>query len=157
MHKSLIVLDNVLPTCEGLSPLIDTKVDLDWYSLNEEHLYKDFCLSILDIARQYFDLSSAVGYEFWGNNGMKLDWHCDKDESLYKKSGQLDYPLCSTVYYLEASKFMGGELLIENNLVVVPKTNRLVIFPPGVSHTVNPHKGKRIALLVNPWSHTLCR
>ena len=68
MHKSLIVLDNVLPTCEGLSPLIDTKVDLDWYSLNEEHLYKDFCLSILDIAGQYFDLSSAVGYEFWGNN-----------------------------------------------------------------------------------------
>ena len=158
MKQSIVVLDDVLTTRKELLPLIDNKLEAnDWYGVNEDHTYKDFCLSILDIAGKYFNLSNAVGYEFWGHNGTKPEWHYDKDETLYKTKQQLVFPLCSTVYYLEASKLRGGELLIGNDLVVVPKTNRLVIFAPGIYHTVKPYEGKRVSLLINPWSHPLCQ
>ena len=158
MPQSLVVLDDVLTTRKELLPLIDNKLEAnDWYGVNEDHTYKDLCLSILDIEGKYFNLSNAVGYEFWGHNGTKPEWHYDKDETLYKTKQQLVFPLCSTVYYLEASKLRGGELLIGNDLVVVPKTNRLVIFAPGIYHTVKPYEGKRVSLLINPWSHPLCQ
>lgn len=162
MSPSLVVLDNVLPTREKLLHLINNKLEAsNWYDLNEDHVYKDFCLYILDIAGKYFNLSNAVGYEFWGHNGTKpAEWHYDKDETLYKTKNQLTFPLCSTVYYLEASNLKGGELLIGNDLVdlvIGPKTNRLVIFAPGTYHTVKSYEGKRVSLLINPWSRPLCQ
>ena len=158
MNQSVVVLDDVLPKREELLYLIDNKLDsLNWYDLQQDHTYKDFCLSILDIAGKYFDLSNAVGYEFWGHNGTRTGWHYDKDETLLEKTGELTFPLCSTVYYLTTSKLRGGELLIGNDLVIVPKPNRLVIFPPGKYHSVKPYEGKRVSLLINPWSHHLCQ
>jgi|TARA_R100000482_G_scaffold104375_1_gene47086 hypothetical protein len=153
--KKTIILDDVLPTREDLLDLIDNKVDgINWYNLDEDHTYKKFCSSILDITKNYFDLSDAVGYEFWGHNGTRADWHQDKDETAIK-TGKLSFPICSTVYYLEVSNLEGGELIIEDNLMIRPKTNRLVIFPPGQFHGVNPYQGKRVSLLVNPWNHQL--
>ena len=158
MKQSIVVLDDVLPDRKELLHLIDEElVPAEWYGINEDHSYKEFCLSMLDIAGDYFHLSEAIGYEFWGHNGTRPGWHYDKDEVLYKKDNQLVFPLCSTVYYLEVSKLRGGELLIGNDIVIVPKTNRLVIFAPGIYHTVKPYQGKRVSLLVNPWSHTLCQ
>ena len=152
-----IILDDVLPTREDLTDLIDNKIDgVTWYDLHQNHLYKKFCTSILDIAKNYYDLSDAIGYEFWGHNGTTTGWHQDKDEMLASKTGKLSFPLCSTVYYLEASNLTGGELVIENDLGITPKTNRLVIFPPAKFHGVNPFEGKRGSLLINPWSHPLC-
>jgi len=152
----IIVLDDVLPNLSSeLTTLIDKDlIALDWYDLKQDHIYKEFCLSILDIAGQYFDLSNTIGYEFWGHNGTKPDWHYDKDEALFEQKGELDFPLCSTAYYLEASNIIGGQLIVENDMIT-PKTNRLAIFSPGKYHTVQPYKGKRVSLLVNPWSHPL--
>ena len=152
----IIVLDDVLPKLSSeLTALIDKDlVALDWYDLKQDHVYKEFCLSMLDIAGKYYDLSNAIGYEFWGHNGTKPDWHYDKDEVRFERTGKLDFQLCSTVYYLEASNLIGGQLMVENDMIT-PKTNRMVMFSPGKYHTVQSYKGKRVSLLVNPWSHPL--
>ena len=153
MKESAIVIDNVL------SEIPSIKLDnIYWHDLKEDHEHKDFCLSILDITSQYVDLSSSVGYEFWSHNGTKPSgWHYDKDDILCVEEDVYNFPLCSTVYYSEVSKLRGGELLLENDLVIIPKPNRLVIFAPGIYHTVKPYEGKRVSLLINPWSHPLCR
>ena len=157
MNKSLIVLDDVLPTTDGLSHLIDNKLEADdWYDMDGSHAYKEFCLTILNIAGDYFDLSDAIGYEFWGHNGTRTGWHYDKDEDLLEREGEYSFPLCSTVYYLEVDRLQGGQLAVESDLIT-PKTNRLVMFSPGKYHKVNRYKGKRVSLLINPWSHPLCR
>ena len=154
---ALIVIDDALPSLSPeLTRLIDNElIAKDWYDLYHEHLYEDFCISILAIARKYFDLSDAVGYEFWGHNGTRTGWHYDKDEDLLEREGKYSFPLCSTVYYLEVDRLQGGQLAVESDLIT-PKTNRLVMFSPGKYHTVEPFKGKRVSLLINPWSHPLC-
>jgi len=153
---ALIVLDDVLPTLSPeLTDLVDEGLDdICWYNINQEHLHKDFCLYILDIARKYFDLSNAVGYEFWDKR-EDVGWHYDKDEELFHSHGKLVFPICSTIYYLKVDKVTGGQLAIESD-IITPKTNRLVMFSPGQFHRVNPYKGKRVSLLINPWSHPLC-
>ena len=145
-----IILDDVLPSHK----YPDKLECINWFDLNQEHTYKKFCNSLLDIAKKYYDLSTAVGYELW-TNGNKLARHQDKDETLMMKTGQLSFPLCSLVYYLEVFDLEGGELILESGLVIKPKTNRLVIFPPAIFHRVNPYKGKRVSLLLNPWDHQL--
>lgn len=154
---ALIVLDDVLPT---LSPELTDLVskgldDIYWYDINQEHEYKEFCTTILHIAGQYFDLTDAIGYEFWDKR-EDVGWHYDKDEDLLQKEDKLTFPICSTVYYLKVDKVIGGQLAIEGDLIR-PKTNRLVMFSPGKYHKVNRYKGKRVSLLINPWSHPLCR
>ena len=152
MLESVIVIDDALPEI----PSINIE-DIDWYDLEEDHPYKVFCLTILHLAGQYADLSDTIGYEFWSHNDGKLEWHQDKDENLCFKEDKLEFPTCSTVYYSEVSKLRGGELLLGNDMVIIPKPNRLVIFQPGIYHTVKPYKGKRVSLNVNPWSHPLCQ
>ena len=159
MNNSILVFDDVL---DELSPelieLIDKPVsELDWYPLDYEHEYKKFCIDILTIASRYFDFSNIVGYEFWGQNNTKPNtWHYDKDEKLYSKERKLDFPVCSTIYYLAVSDLEGGRLIVEDD-VITPRTNRLVLFPPGKYHTVENFKGKRVSLLVNPWNHEITK
>ena len=152
MIESVIVIDDALPEI----PSVNIE-GITWYDLEEVHPNKVLCLTILHLAGQYADLSDTIGYELWSHTSGKLGWHYDKDDILCTEEGELNFPLCSTVYYLEASKLRGGELLLGNDLVVVPKPNRLVIFPPGKYHTVKPYEGNRISLNINPWSHPLCR
>ena len=153
MLESVIVIDDALPTI----PSVNIE-GINWYDLEEDHSNKTFCLTILHLAGQYADLSNAIGYEVWSHDGTKPSgWHYDKDDVLCVEKDELNFPLCSTVYYSEASKLRGGELLLGNDLVVVPKPNRLVIFPPGKYHTVKPYEGSRTSFLINPWSHPLCR
>ena len=159
MNNSILVFDDVL---DKLSPelleLLDKPLEeLDWYPLEHEHKYKKFCIDILTIASRYFDFSNIVGYEFWGQQNTKPNtWHYDKDEKLYSKERKLVFPVCSTIYYLAVSDLEGGRLIIEHD-VITPKTNRLVIFPPGKYHTVENFKGNRISLLVNPWNHEITK
>ena len=153
MLESVIVIDDALPKIPSLN--IE---GINWYDLEEDHSNKTFCLTILHLAGQYVNLSNAIGYEVWSHAGTKPSgWHYDKDDVLCVEKDELNFPLCSTVYYSEASKLRGGELLLGNDLVVVPKPNRLVIFPPGKYHTVKPYEGNRVSLLINPWSHPLCQ
>ncbi len=160
MHNSVLVFDDVL---DKLSPELIRLINkplkpLDWYPLDYKHKYKDFCIEILTIASRYFDFSKIVGYEFWGQNNTKPGtWHYDKDEKLYSKKTELVFPVCSTVYYLEVSdKLEGGRLFVEHD-IITPKTNRLVLFPPGKYHTVENFTGKRVSLLVNPWNHEITK
>ena len=159
MNNSILVFDDVLDTLSPeLLELLDKPLEeLDWYPLDHEHKYKKFCIDILTIASRYFDFSKIVGYEFWSQQNTKTNtWHYDKDEKLYDKERKLVFPVCSTIYYLAVSDLEGGRLIIEDD-VITPKTNRLVIFPPGKYHTVENFKGNRISLLVNPWNHEITK
>jgi len=157
MRQSIVVFDDVFDTTDSLSHLIDNKLEAeDWYDLDADHPYKKFCRAVLDIAGVCFNLDGMIGYEFWGHHNSGTDWHYDKDEVLWNNTGELDFPLCSTAYYLDVNDLQGGHLVLEDN-IITPKTNRLVIFSPGMPHTVNKFSGKRVSLLVNPWSHKICQ
>ena len=127
-----------------------------WYSLDEKHIFQDFCIQMINLSSQMYDLTSCVGYEFWTHyNTIPRNWHIDKDEQLKIKTGHTRFPLCSMVYYVYVDELRGGKLHIEDD-VITPKSNRLVIFSPGKYHCVEPFLGKRITLCVNPWSEKLC-
>ena len=49
-------------------------------------------------------------------------------------------------------KLKGGELILAGD-VIKPKSNRLVIFDPGLHHSVESFKGTRKVLLLNPWTY----
>ena len=157
----VIIIDDVISNLDSIKENISTtlkekEVDIDWCSFEYEHEFKDFCLQMIDIASKYYDLSSCVGYEFWTHDNTRPPggWHYDKDEILFKENGTYDYPLCSMVYYPVIQDLEGGQLHLEYD-IITPKENRLVIFPPKTYHYVQPFKGNRISLLVNPWSKIL--
>ena len=58
------------------------------------------------------------------------------------------------VFYTKVKNLKGGELLIEDT-IVVPKENRLVIFGPGLNHKVNEFQGERVSFNINPWNRKL--
>ena len=123
-----------------------------WFSLDEDHLFVDFCHKMIEIAKNPFDLSECIGYEFWTHNDtVPKDWHIDKDEQVKANTGQTRFPLCSVVYYVKVDKLKGGKLHVEDD-IVTPKSNRMVIFSPKLNHCVEPYMGDRVALCVNPWS-----
>ena len=123
-----------------------------WYSLDEEHIFKDFCVQMVNVASNFYDLTSCIGYEFWSqNNTRPQNWHIDQDEQLVAKTNQTRFPLCSMVYYVKVNDLKGGKLHIEDD-IITPKTNRLVVFSPQLNHCVVPFVGDRISLCVNPWS-----
>ena len=48
-----------------------------------------------------------------------------------------------------------GELVFEEGIEIIPKTNRLVMFKQGLEHRVRTFKGHRVSIAVNPWSTKL--
>ena len=134
-----------------------TNFNEKWYSLNEDHLFKDICTSFLQLASSYFDLSSCIGYEFWTQNNTRPSRrHLDKDQQLLEEKGIYSFPLCSIIYYIFVdANLVGGKLDIEDDIIITPKTNRMIIFPPGRYHYVQPFQGQRVSLLINPWNKTL--
>jgi hypothetical protein len=115
-----------------------------------------------------------AGLEWWCNTNNDLDWHIDKNEALYRRSGRYELPLLSTVVYPHVS-CAGGELLIADNrpvpsghvagadepplfrsvISIPPVVNRLVLFSPGILHRINPFRGERYSLAVNIWGAAL--
>ena len=123
-----------------------------WYSFAEDHIFRDFCVQMINVAGNFYDLTSCKGYEFWSqNNTRPQNWHIDQDEQLVAKTNQTRFPLCSMVYYVKVNDLKGGKLHIEDD-IITPKTNRLVIFSPQLNHCVDPFIGDRISFCVNPWS-----
>jgi hypothetical protein len=181
--SSTIILDNVIhedyfdELQKKFLNLIDCSTYEDWFLLNTKHNFQDFCLSLINLAGSYYNLSSCGGYEFWIHNHTKpLTWHIDNDERRRDEDNIMSFPLCSIVYYLQVENLVNGELRISHNDeiqlnsmdalyeevrnnrlydksddVIIPKTNRMVLFSPGKFHTVNSFTGKRIALVINPW------
>lgn len=124
---------------------------------------------------QPFLQCEAEGYEWWSNYDNMLHWHMDKDETLHDDTGQLRTPLWSTLLYTEVSiRGRGGELALladaaqpapysseltvdevpQKCHIVSPKTNRLVVFGPGIMHRINPFHGSRASLPMNVWDTT---
>jgi hypothetical protein len=134
-------------------------LDVFWFDWEEEHRGRKYLMRLLDIAKDYFDLSSAIGYETWIRmNTRPRDWHRDHDDRLEMTTGELKYPICTTCYYpYVADNVKDGRLCFENGTIVLPKTNRMVFFGPDVYHNVEPFTGERISILLNPWNETLCQ
>ena len=110
---------------------------------------------IINFTSKYFDLSNCVLYEIWQQNNTRPDgWHKDKDEVLWRE-GILKYPLCTSVYYLDVNVTSGGNLFLEDDIVIEPKTNRLVLFGPDVEHFVQAYSGIRHSIIINPWDRFL--
>ena len=91
---------------------------------------------IINYLSEHFDLSNAVTYEVWQQeNTRPLGWHHDKDEKLWE-SGELLFPILTSIFYLDVNVVSGGNLFLEDDTVIEPVTNRLVAFGPGVEHYV---------------------
>ena len=154
MSATSVVIDNVLDSdsVSRLKESIDESTrDPFFYMMSDRHLYDNFSLSMIEIAKQFYDLSSSVGYEFWTRlNRCAAGWHRDKDERLYDEQKIVSYPLCTIIYYPHVD-MKGGELLLGDDKVS-PKTNRMVIFAPGIPHNVEDFTGERISMMVNPWN-----
>jgi hypothetical protein len=157
--------------------IINDSTDEDWFLLDTKHNFQDFCLALIKLAGGYYDLSSCSGYEFWIHHHTKPPtWHIDNDERRREENNIMIFPLCSIVYYLQVEDLVNGELCISHNDeiqlnststlyeevranrldhkmddIIIPKTNRVVMFSPGKFHTVNKFTGKRISMIINPW------
>ena len=102
------------------------------------------------------------GFEYWtgvygpSKPNKDLGTHYDKDELLYKETGELVTPVIGTVFYPKNVEFEGGYLEIESGGEIErikAKYNRLIIFPAGkyphrVTHVTS---GIRYAIAVNLW------
>jgi hypothetical protein len=158
MKHNYLVFDNVFDEneLEGYQNKIlnlTENIPLSWFSYYDDHEYKNFCLRLTSLAATFFDLSDSVGYEFWTqHNSRPESKHRDKDETLWNKNGELKYPICSIVFYLHTKKMIGGKLHFEDGSIIVPKSNRVVIFSPGIVHHVEEFEGERTSMLVNPWN-----
>lgn len=155
MKNKTIILDNFLEeplALEVLHNLGDSNISETWFDKEQDHTYSKFCEVLLEESKNYYDLSNYIGYEFWTQNNTKpADWHVDKDEQTYIKTQNFVLPICTIVYYLKVNNLLGGNLdLVDCS--VVPKTNRVVIFSPGMWHKVDDFSGERISILVNPWN-----
>ena len=164
MDNDIIIIDNFFEDQQYLEKFKETidnfPTDGLWIDVYHKEMYTNH---IVEKAGNYFNMKKIKGYEAWTHINSKPladyegGWHYDKDDILCVEEDEYNFPICSTVYYSEVSKLRGGELLLGNDLVIVPKPNRLVIFPPGKYHTVKPYEGNRISLNINPWSHSLCQ
>ena len=158
--SSTVILDDVIHRdslnslqSDFFSKIRDNPIKEKWYSYDEDHLFKDICTPFLQLANSYFDLSSCTGYDFWiQNNRRPSRRHLDKDQQLLKEKGIYSFPICSIIYYISVDEnLVGGKLDIEDDIIITPKTNRMIIFPPGRYHYVQPFQGQRVSLLINPW------
>lgn len=154
MKNKFVIIDDFLNKnliLEVLEELKDNNVPETWYNNKENHQYSNFCNIILDECSNYYNLSKSTGYEFWTQNNTKpADWHIDKDEHCFNTTGIYKLPICTIVTYLKVSDLLGGALRLED-CIITPKTNRVVIFPPGIWHTVEEFSGQRVSTLINPW------
>lgn len=92
--------------------------------------------------------------EYWTNTtraGHGIPRHVDKDEWLYRESGNVVSPVISAVYYADRCRFQGGELEVAD-VRISPRQNRLVIFAGHLQHHVHAvAAGIRRSLVVNVW------
>ncbi len=143
----LIILDGVFEPAEVAAIAAFDYGDgtEKWYAVGSNPVHE----KILDIARDHFDLSGVSGYEMW-RNANNPGRHVDKDEILYREEKRLVLPQCSAVYYPMVDNMLGGEFYTDD-VRYFPRTNRLVLFSPGMEHGVSAYTGKRMAVSINPW------
>jgi hypothetical protein len=154
----LIVIDNVLDNAQRESVVMFFTQNLEarvikWEPSKVDGLENNQSpiASLLTKAANYFNLSSMVGSEYWAHYGTKPNWHVDKDEERMNTTGELSFPICSIVYYGVIENLKGGRFMTETE-IIMPKTNRMIVFSSGILHTVEEYSGTRLSVAVNPWS-----
>ena len=154
--KKIIVLDDVVST-NSMRAFSDNHFNnmpseqLRWVDKGNQPPY---ITDLIKVADDYFDLSDAVGYEWWTHNNTysEKNWHYDTDQSEGKK---LKSPLCSIIYYPFVAHLNGGYLSTED-VKIKPKTNRMIIMAPEIMHkieTYNIEEATRWSFLINPWTY----
>lgn len=154
----LIVVDNFLPVNKN-NEIVDfftnhNASNAQWFegTLSDYVNSTSFISDCLKEASKYYNLSGMIGCEMWCHNNTRPDWHYDKDEKLWQDNQEIKTPLCSIVYYGNINKLIGGKFITED-ITIIPKTNRLVIFSPNIYHSVEEYSGDRMAIAVNPWNY----
>ena len=72
---------------------------------------------MINVASNFFDLTSCIGYEFWSQNNTRPEIGIlIKDEQMKANTGQTRFPLCSVVYYVKVDKLKGGKLHVEDDI-----------------------------------------
>ena len=117
-----------------------------------------YITDLIKIAEDYFDLSTAVGYEWWTMKSTYTNrgWHIDNDEKVWEDS-ILQTPLCSIIYYPLVAHIKGGEFVLED-LKIPAKTNRMIIVSANEVHKINNYnieEADRWSFLLNPWHYKL--
>lgn len=164
MEKSIMhIIDDFLTDeeYEHLDTNIKETKLCEWnYKTWEFEVTDLFVRKVLNTAMTYYDLDELGWYEVWNHtNSRPLEWHYDKHENLFGKTGKLVFPLCSCVYYPTMDhELIGGELMLQNKTTnrhdrIQPIANRLVLFAPGILHSVNAFRGKRTSININPWPY----
>lgn len=114
---------------------------------------------ILKEASEYMGFSDFIGFEEWHHNphwSSLPGEHYDKDEILYEDTGELRFPLCSCIYYYRVRDLVGGELVLDNVVNILPKENMLVLLEPGLIHNITPYvSGVRLSININPWDYQI--
>jgi hypothetical protein len=159
MIPTFIVIDNVFSSQDLINiqnKIKNNNINYQWYGIAQDHIYSSLCYSLIGIAGQYYDISNVIGYEIWShiNSRPPGGWHYDKDENVFEQHKIYKFPICSIVYYPLIDNLVGGELLLEQD-IISPKQNRLVIFKPHIYHYVNEFSGTRYSIVINPWTTEL--
>ena len=154
----LIILDDVLDDANHRAvkeyfASSENARKMNWAegSLNTISGYGSPLSKIIGVVSKYVDLTNMQGCEYWAHYGTRPNWHVDKDEELFKQTGDVVCPICSIVYYADI-EVIGGSF-ITDTINVMPITNRMIIFSKGLMHSVAPYTGTRLSIAVNPWSH----
>jgi len=120
--------------------------------------YEDFDVAskkIMDYAMQFYDLSQMHSCESWVNyNQVSHVLHTDHDMKHFVLTGEERYPICTIIFYPEASCTADGWLEVRGQ-IVRPVTNRIVCFGPAIPHIVRPFTGTRISVVYNPWTYEI--
>ena len=64
----VIILDNVINNIDSVKVEIqdilkDENINEEWCTFEKNHKFQDFCCKFIDIASNFYDMSSCVGYE----------------------------------------------------------------------------------------------
>ena len=71
-----------------------------YFKKEEEHDNAIVARRLMNTAANYFNFDSQVGYDIWFHRNGMPDWHKDRDEQTFFKTGQSHFPICSIVFSL---------------------------------------------------------
>ena len=116
---------------------------------------ENFAVSkILKLVSTVTDLSKMVGCECWVHLNTRSQPHIDRDEIVFNTTGEVHMPLCSIIYYVSIKDLQDGRFCSDMGNIE-PESNMLLTFPQNLWHYVEPFRGERIVLAVNPWDHRI--
>jgi hypothetical protein len=151
------IIENALTSSIAREKSVGEVLTSLWFNLPVKREYQK---QILEYVKDYVPIDNAVGIEEWGHVPETLPFpqkHLDKDEELYKSTGELKFPLCSCIYYHKIENLVGADLMVETHKIT-PESNMLVLLKPGIWHEITQYtSGTRTAVMINVWDYRLAK